>query len=88
MSSGCTLSRDASLGRSISMSKTIGSGDTSYTMEDVEKMREGLITLRDAALKAAMFDWAVSLSHTIAFLAVARDEIWGRDERPNKRGRG
>jgi hypothetical protein len=66
------------------MSKVIGSGETSYTREDAEAMRLGLITLRDAALDAAMFEWAVSLSHTIAFLAVASDEIWGREERPTE----
>lgn len=86
MSSGCIERRAANGVRSISMTRPpggkIGSGETEYGSEDVDKMRVGLITLRDAALDAAMMEWAVSLSHTIAFLAVAREEIWGREERP------
>ena len=55
----------------------IGSGETSYNREDAERLRSSLIELRDGALEAAAFDWAVSLSHSIAFMAVAIAAIWG-----------
>lgn len=54
----------------------IGEGDTSFTAEDVEELRTGLIELRDSALGAGIFEWAVQLSHTIAFMAVAKRELF------------
>lgn len=39
-----------------------------YTPEAIEAARQDLIVFRDAALDAERFDWAVLLSHVIAYL--------------------
>lgn len=40
-----------------------------YTREAVEEIRELVIALRDGALEAERMDYAVGLSHAIAYLA-------------------
>lgn len=57
--------------------RVIGTGETSFTVDDANELREEVIQLRDAALKEGHMAWAVSLSHVVAFMAVARQEIWG-----------
>jgi len=44
-----------------------------YTREGVEDIRQQVIKLRDSALEQADFWWAVTLSHTIAYLAEYAD---------------
>lgn len=46
-----------------------------YNKEFAGSLRESCITLRDAALSAGRFDWAVSLSHVIAFITVMSEEL-------------
>lgn len=49
-----------------------------YTPEAVEELRrEVLIPLRDAALDQDRFDFAVGLSHVIAYMAEYRDTLGG-----------
>jgi hypothetical protein len=54
----------------------IGSGETAYSRQDAEELRNDLITLRDEALRLGAIDMAVKLSHAIAFMARAIEEIW------------
>lgn len=46
-----------------------------YNKEFANSLRESCIVLRDAALSASNFDWAVSLSHVIAFITVMSEEL-------------
>lgn len=48
---------------------------TTYDRDAIEGLRESAIEMRDAALKADAFDWAVSLSHIVAVLGFYRDEL-------------
>ena len=44
-----------------------------YRPEAIDDVRRLVIELRDAALEQAKFEWAVGLSHAIAYLADYRD---------------
>ena len=47
-----------------------------YTPEAVEDLRENvLIPLRDGALEAARFDYAVGLSHVIAYMGEYKEAL-------------
>jgi hypothetical protein len=56
--------------------KTIGFGDTEIDKEGAEELREEMIELRDEALAQGDMNWAVRLSHVVAFMANAITEIW------------
>lgn len=53
-------------------------GDTDYNRESSLELREFIIQLRDSALEGGHMEWAVSLSHVIAWMAVTIDEKWPR----------
>lgn len=46
-----------------------------YTKAVVAELRENLIVLRNGAIEHDRFDYAVGLSHVIAFLAFAIEEL-------------
>lgn len=48
--------------------RTLFINDTTYDAALVREHRKSVIELRDAALKSNAFDWAISLSVTIALL--------------------
>lgn len=50
-------------------------GDVNMSAEDIEENRSAIITLRDAALQDSRFDWAVTLSYTIALLAALKTMV-------------
>lgn len=50
-----------------------------YSPEGVESVRQGLIQLRDAALDQGEMEWAVLLSHTIAYLVDYADAKRARE---------
>lgn len=54
--------------------KKISIGDMVITKAVLVDNREKLIVLRDHALKEALFDWAVPLSHTIVVLSHVIEE--------------
>lgn len=56
--------------------KLIEAAEDQYDREKSEGIREVIIQLRDNALAAGKFDWAVALSHGIAWMAVVMDERW------------
>lgn len=58
------------------MNKTIGRGDTTFDKDNAIALREDIITLRDAALQTEAADWAVTLSHCVAFMHHAIQYIW------------
>jgi hypothetical protein len=62
--------------RTLSESKMIGTGDTAVDKEGAVELREAMIKLRDGALEQGDFQWAVTLSHVVAFMANAIEEIW------------
>ena len=43
-------------------------GDLRFNPSTVQALRQDVIILRDVALKASRFDYAVSLSHVIALM--------------------
>lgn len=47
-----------------------------YDKETAESLRQQIIDLRDTALKAGYMEWTVMLSHCVAFLAKAIEEMW------------
>jgi hypothetical protein len=51
-----------------------------YTPEAVESVRELVIELRNASLDAERFDYAVGLSHAIAYLGEYKEQL--ADESP------
>lgn len=51
------------------MVKSVYVNDTNYGCEEVKEHRKLIIELRDAALKSNHFDWAVTLSVTVALLS-------------------
>lgn len=55
--------------------KQFAIGDLHFNPQTVEALRNDLIQMRDHALKASAFDWAVSLSHAIALLGYIQDEL-------------
>lgn len=50
---------------------------TPIYIEEVEIQRQGLIDLRDQALKHSMMEWAVLLSHTIGTLSAVLEKMKG-----------
>lgn len=50
--------------------------ETDYDKEDCETLRNHIILLRDAALDSGHMEWTVTLSHAIAFMRVAIDNMW------------
>lgn len=59
----------------------IGSGETAYSREDAEAIRKDLIGLRDKMLGQGEMTLAVGLSHAVAFMARAIEEIWNDRDR-------
>lgn len=60
------------------MDNLIEAGGESYDREKSLELREGLIQLRDTALDHGYMEWAVMLSHVIAWMAQTIDERWPR----------
>lgn len=56
--------------------RIIEAADVKYDREKSEGIRKVLIQLRDNALMANKFEWAVALSHAVAWMAVVMDERW------------
>lgn len=54
-----------------------------YTAAQGEGMREEMIKLRDHALEQASFEWAVTLSHVIAFMAQSIERLKQAEEATN-----
>ena len=50
--------------------------DMDYFKSDTEELRNEVIALRDEALKQGDMYWAITLSHVIAFMAVALEEMY------------
>jgi hypothetical protein len=46
-----------------------------YTPEAVESVRTGLTDLRNAALEATRFDYAVCLSHALVYLSHYKEHV-------------
>lgn len=51
-----------------------------YTAAQGEGLREDVITLRNYALEQSDFDWAVLLSHVIAFMAQSIEQLKQAEE--------
>lgn len=49
--------------------------DHVYSKEEVAGLREVVIELRNAALEAANFDYAVSLSHVVAVMSIVLENM-------------
>lgn len=47
-----------------------------YNRESSLELRELIIQLRNSALDSGNMEWAVQLSHVIAWMAVVIDERW------------
>ena len=56
--------------------KPICAGGGKYDREKSLGLRETVIELRDAALSGGHMEWAVALSHVIAWMAIVIDERW------------
>lgn len=58
--------------------KILGTGDTAVDRAGAVALREEMIELRDGALAQNDFQWAVTLSHVVAFMANAIEEVYGK----------
>jgi hypothetical protein len=58
--------------------KTYRIAEMDYDLKSSNDLRDKMIELRDAALKQGNMEWAVTLSHVIAFMMVAIDEMFNR----------
>jgi hypothetical protein len=56
-----------------------------YDRASSQELRSKVIELRDEALKQNDFEWAVNLSHVIAWMACAIDVIYPEQEKDNGR---
>lgn len=56
--------------------KTFLIAEMNYDKEASEALRNHIIALRDAALTSGHMEWAVTLSHTVAFMATAIEEMY------------
>jgi hypothetical protein len=56
-----------------------------YDRASSQELRSKLIELRDEALKQADFEWAVNLSHVIAWMACVIDIVYSEQEKDNGR---
>jgi hypothetical protein len=56
------------------MARPLIVGDIEYNKEESLALREEIIVLRDEALKQAEFEWAVKLSHVVAWMAIIIEE--------------
>ena len=56
--------------------KTIKAAEMDYAKEDSEELRKEMIFLRDEALKQGDMEWSIKLSHVVAWMAVAMEEIY------------
>ena len=55
---------------------TIEVAGVPYNREESEHLRQRIIDLRNGALEQNSFDWAVTLSHVIGWMAVMMEEKW------------
>jgi hypothetical protein len=58
------------------MAKPIKAAAMYYDRKESLALRDNIIQLRDAALTGGHMEWAVLLSHTIAWMKVLIDERW------------
>lgn len=49
-------------------------GDQQFCPEDIEGIRQAVMSTRDAAIETGRFEHAVPLSHAISLLAHLRDQ--------------
>lgn len=52
-----------------------------YGREESMNLRGTIIQLRDTALTNGCMEWAVVLSHVIAWMAVVIDEKWPQEQK-------
>jgi hypothetical protein len=58
--------------------------DMDYDRQHSMALRDNVIQLRDSALSGGYMEWAVSLSHTIAWMAVVIEERWPEKVNPER----
>jgi hypothetical protein len=56
--------------------KVLKAAEMDYSKQDSEALRQEMIELRNAALEQGDLEWSVKLSHTVAWMAVAIEEIY------------
>jgi hypothetical protein len=57
-------------------------GEHNYSKADSEALRETVIKLRDEALLQNDFEWAVKLSHVVAWMASAIEIVYPPSDIP------
>lgn len=58
---------------------TLRSGEHDLNAVDAAEFRDGLITIRDGALKEGSAEWAVYLSHMIVGWGMMAEQVFGQE---------